>query len=441
MSGLRDPSGQARPVSIRARVGYQPPGWEQHKPEGQHGILRFLLFTVVLAAIVLGLLITVGRPLLVSAVVGWAGNNPSAMRYPFVADLVRDDLGPKLTSAPSTDAASLPFTIESGDTLVTIASRLAKAGFLLDERAFVLESVDQDVADTFKAGNYVLRKNMTPKDLLATLQAGPPPNPLVTIGLREGLRLEQITAKLELLQHPTDGSPALKMDPRAFYDLAKNPPASLIDSYPWLQIPAGASLQGFLGAATYQVKPDVTPDAFVRMLLDSFYQSIGPERMTVLKARGLTFYQVLSLASIVEQEAVVDEERPLIAGVYQNRINRKMLLQADPTVIYANDTVQLDALDFDDWVRFSFWNVPKSTAMADVEVPSELQGFQTYQTVGLIPGPICTPTAASIDAALDPDTKTGYLFFLAKNDGSRTHAFAKTPAEHLANLLKYGYIK
>jgi UPF0755 protein len=127
--------------------------------------------------------------------------------------------------------------------------------------------------------------------------------------------------------------------------------------------------------------------------------------------------------------------------VYQNRINRKMLLQADPTVIYANDTVQLAALNFDDWVRFSFWNVPKGTAMADVEVPPELQGFQTYQTVGLIPGPICTPTAASIDAALDPDTETGYLFFVAKNDGTRTHAFARTPAEHLANLKKYGYIK
>ena len=83
---------------------------------------------------------------------------------------------------------------------------MPKAGFLLDERSFVLEAVDQNVADTFKAGNYLLRKNMTPKDLLATLQAGPPPDPIVTIGLREGLRLEQITAKLELLQHPTDGT-------------------------------------------------------------------------------------------------------------------------------------------------------------------------------------------------------------------------------------------
>ena len=77
------------------------------------------------------------------------------------------------------------------------------------------------------------------------------------------------------------------------------------------------------------------------MLLDHFYETVGNDRINVPKARGLTFYQVLSLASIVEQEAVQDEERPLIAGVYQNRLNKKMILGADPTVIYGNDTVQL----------------------------------------------------------------------------------------------------
>jgi UPF0755 protein len=308
---------------------------------------------------------------------------------------------------------------------------------VLDARAFVFEAYESHVAGTWEAGNYQLRKNMTPSDIVSAFSDGPPPDPIVTIGLREGLRIEQITAKLETL---TTQKPALEMNPQDFYNIAKHPPAELLASYPWLQLPKGASLEGYLGAATYEVKPDITAEAFVRELLDKFYAEVGPDRMNVAKSRGLTFYQVLSLASIVEQEAVLDSERPLIAGVYQNRLNRKMLLDSDPTVIYANDTVQLAALPFDQWQLFSFWNVPKASSMTSVRVPDSLAGYQTYQNVGLIPGPICTPTVASIDAALAPDTKTGYLYFLAKNDGSHSHAFAKTNAQQIANMHKYGYL-
>ena len=182
------------------------------------------------------------------------------------------------------------------------------------------------------------------------------------------------------------------------------------------------------------------------MLLDHFYETVGNDRMNVPKARGLTFYQVLSLASIVEQEAVVDDERPLIAGVYQNRLNKKMLLGADPTVIYGNDTVQLAALSFEQvGPVLRSGTSRRAPSMSAVALPDDLAGFQTYVNGGLIPGPICTPTVASIDAALNPNTKTGYLFFVAIRDaaGKTTgrHAFAKTEAEHIANLKKYGYIK
>ena len=77
--------------------------------------------------------------------------------------------------------------------------------------------------------------------------------------------------------------------------------------------------------------------------------------------------------------------------------------------------------------------------MSEITVPAELQGYQTYQTEGLIPGPICTPTLASIDAALAPNTDDGYVFFLAKRDGTNGHAFAKTQAEHDQNRVTYGY--
>ena len=115
-----------------------------------------------------------------------------------------------------------------------------------------------------------------------------------------------------------------------FYNVVTKPPADLLGEYPWLHLPAGATLEGFLAPATYRVHPDVTAEDFVRMLLDHFYETVGNERMDVPKARGLTFYQVLSLASIVEQEAVVDDERPMIAGVYQNRLNKKMTMGVGP---------------------------------------------------------------------------------------------------------------
>jgi UPF0755 protein len=165
----------------------------------------------------------------------------------------------------------------------------------------------------------------------------------------------------------------------------------------------------------------------------------------VPKDRGLDFYQVMSLASIVEREAVLDEERPTIAGVYQNRLDkikgvRNGHFNADPTVFYAMDTMQLAEMPFDKWQDFSFW-VPPGVPLAEVAVPEELQGFQTYQTPGLIPGPIVTPSLPSIDAALAPDTKDKYIYFLAIPEGGGAHVFAKNAKQHDENRRKYGYIE
>jgi cell division protein YceG involved in septum cleavage len=119
---------------------------------------------------------------------------------------------------------------------------------------------------------------------------------------------------------------------------------------------------------------------------------------------------------------------------------KNKLLNADPTVIYANDTVQLDALDFSLWKDYRFWTTPE-IALRNVPLPESLMGYQTYTQPGLIPGPIATPTLASIDAALHPDTADKYLYFVAIPDGGGKHAFAKTAKQHQANLKKYGYIK
>jgi UPF0755 protein len=176
-------------------------------------------------------------------------------------------------------------------------------------------------------------------------------------------------------------------------------------------------------------------------MLKAFYDNVGPDRLAVPDKRGLSFYEVLTLASIVEREAVLDDERPLIAGVYQNRIDRKPsvkhgLLQADPTVIYAVDTVNLGTYS-EDWKGYTFWTVPEGGM--DQQLPEKLAGFDTYKVQGLPPGPIVTPSLASLDAALKPDTKAGYTYFVAIPDGAGAHDFSKSLAEHDRKRKKYGY--
>jgi UPF0755 protein len=404
---------------------------------GLLGIIKFLAFTLVLAAVVLGVGLTVLRPVVNSAVVGWAADNPSALNLPFVADIVRDDLGDDLTEPASSDPAQVPFVVESGDTASTIGARLQEDGLLRDQRAFVYLAHERDLTGSLRAGDYLLRRNQTPDEMVSALLT-PPAIPVVAIDLRPGLRLEQITAKLQTVE-------GLEMDVAEFYELAKDPPAELLDEYPWLEraladAPEGASLEGFLWPGAYRVLPDTTADEFVRLLLDGFAVNVG-DRMTVPEQRGLTFYEVLTLASIVQKEAALDEERPTIAGVYQNRVDGLIdtrLLNADPTVIYGVDTLALDALPFEDWQRYSFWNIPEEP-LASYEFPEGLVGFNTYTQPGLPPGPIATPTLASIDAALAPNTEDEYLYFVAIPDGGGAHAFAKTYAEHQENLEKYDY--
>ncbi len=436
---------QADPLERRGSGGGRsgPPGpgrngdgWNGDRGRrGLPGIVRFLLFALVLAAFVLLTLVTILRPLVRDAVLGWATDNPAALGMPFIADLVREDLGSKLTDAPSSDATDIEFVVSEGDTASGIAARLESRGFLIDKRAFIIIATEKGLTQEFVAGTFILTKAMTPTQVVEAL-LHPEETLTIDIALRTGLRLEQITAKLETIY-------GLTMDPADFYQLAKHPTAALLADYPWLKavLPEGASLEGFLWPATYRVLPDTTPDELIRQMLDRFSAAIG-DRMNVPTARNLTFYQVLSLASIVEQEAVHDKDRPLIAGVYQNRLNPKLwstaLLESDPTIFFVNDTLQLAAKGVPTWRTYTFWDVLPTGTQLPAELPDDLAGYNTYTHKGLIPGPICTPTLASIDAALAPNTKTGYLFFLAKADGSGDTVYAKTLAEHKANIKKYG---
>jgi UPF0755 protein len=409
------------------------------------GFIRFLLFSGLLGAFVLVMLLTALRPLVRAGVVAWAWDNPSWItRIGFVEDLVREDLGDAISRPNPGDATEALFEVQPNDTVFAIAPRLAQEGFIANERAFLFLALTSNLQPHLQAGTFLLRHDMPPDDVVVALVRGKVTIASVNVTFREGIRLEQMTALLETIDS--------QVDPKAFYELAKHPPAELLDAYPWLAeagMPKGASLEGFLYPATYTLVTrssaggfqPTTAEDLIRMLLDKFYTEVGPARMNVPESRGLSFYQVVTLASIVEHEAPLDEERPKIAGVYQNRLDGlkgvPKLLDADPTVIWAVDTVNLSKTPIEQWKDYFFWDVPKGK-MADISLPKSLAGYQTYQRTGLIPGPIATPTVSSIDAALQPDTSGGYLYFVAI-PGTGQHAFAKTLAEHNANLKKYGY--
>src|SRR4051812_2553628 len=298
--------------------GNPPLGPRRRQPQSRFrlpGIVRFLLFAGVLGGLVFLVMLTALRPVLRAGVVGWAWDNPGTiMRFPFVSDLVREDLGPALTTPNPGDPADKVFTVNPGDSIYTLAPRLAQEGYTSNQRAFVFAALQNGLSDKLASGTFVLRGNMSPQEVADALVTARVTVTTEDVTFREGLRIEQMTALLQTKQ--------VGFDPKAFYDLAKHPTDALLADYPWLKLPKGASLEGFLYPDTYQLviaknggPTDVTTaEALVRMLLDRFAEVVGPKRMDVPASRHMTFFQIVTLASIVEHEAAVDKERALIAG-------------------------------------------------------------------------------------------------------------------------------
>lgn len=405
--------------------------------------MRFVLFSGILAVLVLVTLLTALRPLVRAGVVSWAWDNPSWItRIGFVNDLVREDLGNALNQPGPGDASEALFTVLPDDTVYAIGPRLAQQGFVVDWHAFEYLALTSNLQPKLQSGTFVLRHNMTPSEIVVALVRAKVTISSVNVTFREGIRLEQQTALLETIQS--------SVDPAAYYQLAEHPTQELLDAYPWLAaagLPKGASLEGFLYPATYTLVtassstqyPITDAEALIRMELDKFYAAVGPTLMQVPSSRGMNFFQIVTLASIVQHETARDSEKPLVAGVYQNRLDKldgfAPLMGSEPTVIYAVDTANLRKIPIAQWQNYFFWNNIK-TLIKSVTVPADLQGYQTYQVTGLIPGPISSPTVVDIQAALQPDQSEGYLYFLATPNNGPT-VFAHTLAEQNANIKKY----
>jgi UPF0755 protein len=173
---------------------------------------------------------------------------------------------------------------------------------------------------------------------------------------------------------------------------------------------------------TYEVYWNISAEKFRSKMLDEYKRFWTKERIAKADALNLTPVQVITLASIVHKETVKKSERPTVAGVYLNRLNIGMALQADPTVIYA---LKLRDKNFDQIIKRVLYN--------DLFINSP---FNTYQNIGLPPGPIAMPDVDAIDAVLNP-TKHDYLYFCASVEKFGYHEFASTITQHNVNAKKY----
>jgi len=251
--------------------------------------------------------------------------------------------------------------------------------------------------DKIKAGIYEFSKPMTAEEVLDKLIRGDVVARSVTI--REGLDRFAVAQIFVQEGFGRDVEWAkLTADSELIRDIA----------------PEAKTLEGYLFPDTYKFNPGIAPRAIVQAMVANFKKHFGSEMNYITS--GLSLHETVTLASIVETEARMPQERPLVASVYLNRINRKMLLGADPTVIYALKLA-------------GHWdgNIHKT----DLQIDSP---YNTYRFHGLPPGPIANPGLASLRAAAAP-AKSDYLYFVAKHDG--THAFATNLADHEHNVQVY----
>ncbi|HET6819570.1 MAG TPA: endolytic transglycosylase MltG, partial [Candidatus Limnocylindria bacterium] len=260
-------------------------------------------------------------------------------------------------------------------------------------------------------------------------QAGPE----VTVTLQEGWRLEEIVGYLRTTK--------LTMNMKDFVSLVEDPPADLVRKYDFLaDLPKGRTLEGYLYPDTYRMDGNWDAREVLDTLLATFGERLTPGIRNGIRRQGLNIDEAVILASIVEREAVLDKERPKIAGVYLNRLDHpdaetRGLLNADPTLQYALATDANRDAAVEDWGTIEWWQ-PLQVGGSDVELPKRLSGFQTYVNPGLPPTPIASPRAASLQAVARADTASGYYYFVAAcPNGQRngSHYFARTYAMQLAN--------
>lgn len=390
---------------------------------------RLLALGAIVLALVLGR--AAAPALMGDALVSASLRSPALLSLPVLGDIVVDRLGDRISAPAGTDTTLVTVEIAAGSSSSQIAAQLYEAGLIGDETGFIVAVSRAGLEGGLQAGLFQVAASMTPSEIAVALTR-PYREPAIAVQLRAGLRLEQIVAQIGTLDLP--------FTQRELLDLLRTPPAEILADYDWLDLPTGSTLEGRLGAGTFNVPVSATAERFVRMLLDRFAEEI-PAELRGSAPDGRSFHEVLTMASIVEREAALDEERPRMAGVYAYRLQEGIGLFADPTIIWVADSAALRNLKLEKWKSYEFWTFPEQpyVGLVPPRVPKDLVPWNTFVRGGLPPTPICSPSRASIEAALAPDTSRKEMYFVLIPGTNGRHDFSQTLAEHEAKARKYGW--
>jgi UPF0755 protein len=361
-------------------------------------LLPFLIIALIVLCSFIGLFIVPG-------VAARSYGPPSAelsftQTVQYSAKLVWDD--GLLTQPLAAGTSEETFTVQPGESIASVGNRLVQAGLIRDASMLRDYLIYSGLDTSIQAGDYRLSPAMSIIGIARAMQDATPAD--ITFVILPGWRLEEIAASL-----PTSG---LNITPGAFLDVALSPHQTfdfLADA---------PSTEGFLFPDSYVLPRATTVDEFVDGLIRNFAQHLTRDLHDGFGRQGLSDYQGVTLAAIVERETIQPEEAPLIASVYLNRLNAHIRLEADPTVQYA--------LGYNSQQQ-SWWTNPLSAA--DLKYASS---YNTYLGDGLPPGPIDNPSLNSLQAVAAP-ASSSYYYFRARCDASGYHNFSRTFEEHLQN--------
>lgn len=304
------------------------------------------------------------------------------------------------------DSSVKDFTIDSGDSVNTISRNLQNSGIIQDAGAFRSYLIYTGLDTLIRADAYRLDCALPAVEIARQIKNKYLEN--VVFSILPGWRAEEIAAAL-----PSSG---IEVSPTDFLAVVHAPKGLHLPSY----IPDGASLEGFLFPGEYTIPRDIRSTELVQTFVDRFDSQVGVSTLEEITTHGLSVYQGVTLASIVQRETYDDEERDKIASVFYNRLAQGINLETDPTVQYA--------LGYSE--QFGWWKSPLT--LSDLQVNS---AYNTYLVNGLPPTPISNPDLSAILAVAKP-AETDFLYFRAACDGSGSHVFARTFAEHVQNECK-----
>jgi UPF0755 protein len=297
--------------------------------------------------------------------------------------------------------ATVTVVVKEGENLSSIAAQLEEKGVVKHARAFVIRAESDGYSTRFMPGTYTFRVNEPYPRLVAKLLEGVKP-PTIKVSIPEGSTLKQAA---EIVADAVRTITAPK-----YVGVARDdPPPFSLQGYK-----RGSTLEGMLFPATYEVDPKAKARAFVVGQLEAFSTRFAEVDMTRAAKADLTEYDVVIIASMIDREAMVAAERPLVAAVIWNRLRKGMLLQIDATIQYALGKTK-PLLTFD-----------------DLEIDSP---YNTYKRAGLPPTPISNPGLAALRAAADP-ADVEYLYYVARNDGTGRHYFSTSYEQFLADQAK-----